>query len=135
MRRRLALHCAALYAPPPSSTLPASSAPLASTLVTSTHRRTSIRRSSREMFVQKEHVANVCFKCFILMLQKYIGMFHILQWLYAYVSSVCSKCFIYSRGMLQVFLSKCCKSRSGYCIYTHVAKRMFQVFHTSVVSV
>jgi hypothetical protein len=39
-----------------------------------------------------------------------------LQWLCTYVSSTCSKCFIYRRK-LQVFSSRCCKSRSGCCIY------------------
>jgi hypothetical protein len=60
-----------------------------------------------------------------------------LQWLYTYVSSICSKCFIIRR-MLQVFLSRCCKSRSGCCIYKHVASvffKWFEVFHTFVASV
>jgi hypothetical protein len=31
---------------------------------------------------------------FIRMLQKYIGMLHILQWLYTYVARACLQCFI-----------------------------------------
>jgi hypothetical protein len=68
------------------------------------------------------------------MLQKSIGMLHMLQCLYMYVSSVCTKCCKCSSG--------CCKSRSGCCIYIHVASacfkcfiRMLQVFHLDVVYV
>jgi hypothetical protein len=39
-------------------------------------------------------VSSECYKCFILMLQKWIGMLHMLQWLYMYVSDVRSECFI-----------------------------------------
>jgi hypothetical protein len=37
--------------------------------MTSKHQRAAIRRSSKEMFALKEHVANICFKCFRDMLQ------------------------------------------------------------------
>jgi hypothetical protein len=74
---------------------------------------------------------------FCISVTKYIGMLHMLQWLYMYVSSVCSKCFIIRR-MLQVFSSGCCKSRSRCCIYKHVASvffKWFEVFHTFVASI
>jgi hypothetical protein len=65
--------------------------------------------------------------CAIQMLQKYIWMSHMLQWLYTYVSSIYSKCFIYFRRILQVLLSRCCICCSGYTyIYS---KRMFETFH------
>ena len=48
-------------------------------------------------------VSEICCKCFIWILQRYIQMLHMLQWLYTYVAIVCSKCFICFRRILQVF--------------------------------
>jgi hypothetical protein len=55
---------------------------------------------------------------------------------------VCSKCFICIRRMLQVFLSGCCKSRSGCCVYMYITSvyfkcsrcfiRLLQVFHLDI---
>jgi hypothetical protein len=71
-------------------------------------------------------VTDVCFKCFIRMLQKYIMMLHMLQWLYMYIADVCSNVacvamvvyvccrrlflifYLFFRRMLQVCLSGCC---------------------------
>ena len=47
-------------------------------------------------------VSEVYYKCFMWMLQMYIGMLHMLQWLYTYVANIYSKCFIY-------FFDICCK--------------------------
>jgi hypothetical protein len=55
------------------------------------------------------NVSEVCCNCFIRLLQKWIGMLRMLQWLYMYVASSCSQCFIcFFRRMLQVYLSRCC---------------------------
>jgi hypothetical protein len=41
-----------------------------------------------------------------------------------------AKCFIYIRCMLQVFSSRCCKSRFGSVFF-----KRFKMFHTSFLSV
>ena len=84
-------------------------------------------------------VLEICYNYFILMLQKKIGMLHMLQWLYTYVSSVGFKCFICFRRMLQCFI---CMFHTFQWLYTHVAsvcfkcficfKRMLQVFYLDV---
>jgi hypothetical protein len=58
--------------------------------------------------------ANAVPVCAIRMLQKYLWMSHMLQWLYTCVASIYSKCFIYFRHMLQVLLFGCCICCSGY---------------------
>jgi hypothetical protein len=65
------------------------------------------------------HVASICFKCFIRILQVfYLNVVYILQWLqmcFLGVSYVCCKCFNCFDFMLQVFSSRCCKSISWCC--------------------
>jgi hypothetical protein len=70
----------------------------------------------RHMFSSVSVILKVCFKCFIMMLQKYIWMLHNMH-----VSNVCSKCFRCFIRMLDldvVYVASCDD-------YT----RMFQVFH------
>jgi hypothetical protein len=65
-------------------------------------------------------------QCFISMLQKYIWMLHMLQWLYTYVASVYSKCFIHFGCMLQVF----CLDVAYVVVTIYICcKHMFQMFH------
>jgi hypothetical protein len=57
------------------------------------------------------------------MLQKYIEMLHMLQWLYTYVASFCSQCFIC------VFRNICCN-----CVYLDVCIcSTLHVFYSGVV--
>ena len=53
------------------------------------------------------HVARVCFRCFIRMLQVfYLDVAYVLQWLqtcFPGVLDVCCKCFNYFGRLLQVF--------------------------------
>jgi hypothetical protein len=94
------------------------------------------------------NVSKVCCNCFIRMLQKYIRMLHMLQWLYTCVASSCSQCFIYFfRRMLQVcfiwmfhmFSCIWCKCfiwrlrmfimvSSVFQVFLQVFRRMFQCF-------
>jgi hypothetical protein len=68
------------------------------------------------------HVASVCFKCFICMLQVFhLDVAYVLQWLHTrfhvfqtYVASVLAVFEIYCK----CFIYECCKSRSGVA---HVA--------------
>jgi hypothetical protein len=65
-------------------------------------------------------VSNVYFKCFIWMLQKYIRMLYNMH-----VASIYFECFI---RMLQVFLSGCCKSICGCCMYLQRLSNIFRCF-------
>jgi hypothetical protein len=49
----------------------------------------------KRMLSSVSDVSEVCCKCFRWILQKEIGMLHMLQWLYMYVANVCSQCFIF----------------------------------------
>jgi hypothetical protein len=71
------------------------------------------------------NVSEVCCKCFIRMLQKQIGMLHMLQWLYTYAANSCSQCFIYFfLHILQVCLFGCC-----ICFHTYNASVLLDVAH------
>ena len=98
------------------STRVASSAPPTSSIpVNSTRRRASIAKQQGDVALKAlvsmlqthvssvSHVSEVCYKCFIRILQKYIGMLHMLQVFQRHVASVCSKYFICFKRMLQAF--------------------------------
>ena len=95
------------------STRVASSAPPTSSIpVNSTRRRASIAKQQGDVALKAlvsmlqthiSSVSEVCYKCFIRMLKKYIGMLHMLQVFQRHIASVCSKCFICFRRMLQAF--------------------------------
>jgi hypothetical protein len=73
------------------------------------------------------NVSGLCCKYFIRMLQKYIGMLHMLQWYYTYVARFCSQSFI-------CFFDVRCK-----CVYLNVAyvfiHRKCKCFYLNVVYV
>jgi hypothetical protein len=63
-------------------------------------------------------ISDLYCKCFIIKLQKFISMLHMLLRLYMHVSSTCFKCFIYFRQILQAFhlkFSKVDLERSTCC--------------------
>jgi hypothetical protein len=102
------------------SSRPASSATTASSIRPSSK---VTLRWNRMLQAYVSVVSNVCCKSFVWMLQKYIGILHMLQWLYPYVANVRSQCFIcFFRRTLQVCLSRCC------ICFTH----MLQVFYLNV---
>ena len=110
-------------------------------------------------------VSDVCFNCFMQMLQRWIMMLHMLQWLFMYVSSVYPQCFIwflytYVASVLDACLkcficlllyvasvaSGCFEIRSGCCtccngVSTICSKcfihfrRMLQMFYLDVAKV
>jgi hypothetical protein len=84
----------------------------------STLRWASILPRSMEMLPSSVlDVSEVCCKCFIWMLQKSIGMLHMLQVFQLNVASLYSKCFVsVSDVCLQVFWSGCC------ICFTYVAR-------------
>jgi hypothetical protein len=68
------------------------------------------------------NVSEVCCKYFVWMLQKYISMLHMLQWLFSMFQASIPNVSSVFRPVLQVCLSRCC-----ICI-TH----MLQVFYLDV---
>jgi hypothetical protein len=97
-------------------------------------------------------VSDLCFNCFIWMLQVDLGcricckpMFQVFQVFQTYVSSVSPGCCICYYGSFQVFhmfqthvtsvLFGCCKSRSRCCICCYDYTCMFQAYVSSVSSI
>jgi hypothetical protein len=90
----------------------------------------------------KSHIARVCFRCFTCMLQVlYIDVAKVDQGVAHVVTAihVCFKCIFQMFHLFQTYvasvLSKCCKSKSGCCLYMHVAGicfKWFLVFYTYV---
>jgi hypothetical protein len=94
----------------------------------------------------KAHVRSVCFNCFRYfrgrlqvfrcMLQKYIMMLHMLQWLYTHIASICSKCFIYFSDVcyksfyldVAYVLDICCKCLIWLLYVLAMAFKCFQAF-------
>jgi hypothetical protein len=74
-------------------------------------------------------VSKVCYKVFCIDVANVIGMLHMLQQLYTYVSSVDTKCFICFRRILKVFhldVAYICKCYR--CFHTYVASVFILMF-------